>query len=288
MNSSFSPIPSNPVYFRSTAPAPPLRPFITPYRFFRSYGYLHTPLIIPSIPDGTIEMYLHWGDVPQFYSQGRVCSPVQSESSIQGTHMRGFVAHLGGIVDGINISFRPGGFFALFGINAHLLAAQHVPLEDVLGPAFMTSFASMRFLPDKARLDWLDTLLMRQLHQHKFIDIAPEVLQAVALSTQYPHRLTVSALARACAVSPSTLHRLFHRHVGLSPKRYLRLQRLWMAIRLWKASRLSLADLALQAGYFDQSHFANEMSNVMDLSFHDFKELLRQQDARFFQDTEAT
>lgn len=69
--------------------------------------------------------------------------------------------------------------------------------------------------------------------------------------------VTVEEMARGTGMSPRTLQRWFARHVGLPPRRYLRLLRFQKAFAQ-VPDQPSLADHAAAQGYADQAHMARE------------------------------
>jgi AraC family transcriptional regulator len=71
--------------------------------------------------------------------------------------------------------------------------------------------------------------------------------------------LTVAELAGIAGASPSHFSRMFRAACGESPHRYVRKRRLDLAERLIAGSQLSLADIALEAGFSDQSHLNRVM-----------------------------
>jgi AraC family transcriptional regulator len=71
--------------------------------------------------------------------------------------------------------------------------------------------------------------------------------------------LTNAQLARAADVHPVHLARAFRQYFNCSPGDYLRACRLDRALELLRRSRLSLAEVALEAGYCDQSHLTNAL-----------------------------
>lgn len=68
---------------------------------------------------------------------------------------------------------------------------------------------------------------------------------------------TVEAMGRTTGMSPRTLQRWFARHVGLPPRRYLRLLRFHKAFEQIP-EQPSLADHAAAQGYADQAHMARD------------------------------
>lgn len=67
---------------------------------------------------------------------------------------------------------------------------------------------------------------------------------------------TVKELAAFADLHPVHFSRVFVRHMGCSPADYLRQRRLDLACQLLKSGRGSIADVALQAGFADQSHLS--------------------------------
>ena len=75
--------------------------------------------------------------------------------------------------------------------------------------------------------------------------------------------VTVNDLARDLGVSTRTLERSFAEGVGILPKRFIRLVRFQNAVeRLSRVPCRSLAQLAYDCGYADQSHFIHEYKRL--------------------------
>jgi len=80
-----------------------------------------------------------------------------------------------------------------------------------------------------------------------------------------PADIRISALAQVLGVSVDTLERRFTAAVGVSPKRFARAVRLRSAV-LSYAADMTLTDVAMGAGYYDQSHFVREMQRATGLA----------------------
>lgn len=65
---------------------------------------------------------------------------------------------------------------------------------------------------------------------------------------------TLEAFARAVGVHPARLARAFRRHFRCSPAEYVRRRRLEIASRALRETDLPLSQIALEAGFCDQSH----------------------------------
>lgn len=82
----------------------------------------------------------------------------------------------------------------------------------------------------------------------------PEMRQIVAfVRTHYREKVSVADIAQAGAVSVSSQERLFRSVFGLTPMMYLRKTRLNAACKLLRDSKTSLAEIAAQCGFKDQT-----------------------------------
>jgi AraC family transcriptional regulator len=88
-------------------------------------------------------------------------------------------------------------------------------------------------------------------------------------------RPSLSGLARAVGVHPVTLARAFRRAFGYTVGEYVRKLRVERAARQLADSDLPLAEIALGAGFSDQSHFSNLFRRHTGLSPFKFRRVVR-------------
>ena len=86
---------------------------------------------------------------------------------------------------------------------------------------------------------------------------------------------SLGELASAVGVHPVTLARGFRKSYGCSVGSYLRLVRVARAARRLASSDAPLAEIALAAGFADQSHFSNVFRRETGLSPSAFRKALR-------------
>ena len=84
--------------------------------------------------------------------------------------------------------------------------------------------------------------------------------RALALARAFVHahasaKLTLRSIAHAAGVHPATIVRAFRAHLGCSPGEYVRRLRLDEAKRVLATTDRAIAEVALEAGFYDQSHF---------------------------------
>ena len=89
------------------------------------------------------------------------------------------------------------------------------------------------------------------------------VLAAVKyIQFNYSHDISVDDIAKAVGVSRSHLYRVFMTAVGQSPIDYLTAYRVDEACALLKNTNLSIAEIAVSVGFFDQFYFSRVFKKV--------------------------
>ncbi len=88
-------------------------------------------------------------------------------------------------------------------------------------------------------------------------------------------RVGLGSLAREVGVHPVTLARAFRRAHGCSVGEYLRRLRIVQAAHRLEDSDFSLAEIAVGAGFADQSHFSNVFKHQTGFSPSAFRRLVR-------------
>ena len=83
------------------------------------------------------------------------------------------------------------------------------------------------------------------------------VLNAIKyIQFNYSHDISIDDVAKSVGVSRSHLYRVFMSNVGKSPIDYLTEYRINEACKLLRAGTLSIAEVAISVGFFDQFYFS--------------------------------
>ena len=83
------------------------------------------------------------------------------------------------------------------------------------------------------------------------------VLNAIKyIQFNYSHDISIDDVAKSVGVSRSHLYRVFMLNVGKSPIDYLTDYRINEACKLLRAGNLSIAEVAVSVGFFDQFYFS--------------------------------
>lgn len=97
----------------------------------------------------------------------------------------------------------------------------------------------------------------KALEPHTANSSSQYVISAIKyIQFNYSHDISIDDIARAVGVSRSHLYRVFMSNVGQSPIDYLTSYRISEACFLLKNSQLSIAEIAVSVGFFDQFYFS--------------------------------
>jgi AraC family transcriptional regulator len=86
------------------------------------------------------------------------------------------------------------------------------------------------------------------------------------MHAHFSERLTISEVAEAVEIHPVHLAREFHRYYQCTIGEYLRQLRVEFACSQIKRGKTSLAEIAAQAGFFDQSHLSRTFKTLTGMT----------------------
>jgi AraC family transcriptional regulator len=82
------------------------------------------------------------------------------------------------------------------------------------------------------------------------------------LHERFSEKITLNELSIAANVSPVTISRYFPKYFGCTLGEYVRKLRIEKSLSLIKTSCLSLTEIAIECGFFDQSHFTRTFKQL--------------------------
>lgn len=110
-------------------------------------------------------------------------------------------------------------------------------------------------------------------HNHKSRRLPPRWLNNARdiIRERYREPLGLLALARTVNVHPAHLAREFRRFYGCTMGEFARQRRIEFACRQLSASDASLSEVALAAGFFDQSHFTRSFKRYTGVTPREYR-----------------
>ena len=103
---------------------------------------------------------------------------------------------------------------------------------------------------------------------------APGVVrQAIEFIQTHDRRdLSLADIAAAVQLSPFHFSRLFKRTVGISPYQFVLRQRIERAKRMILAGQMPVASIAVEVGFYDQSHFIHHFKRLCQMTPKQFRD----------------
>ncbi len=253
-----------PDFYRTMAAPEPLRPFIDSFWLYEGYRPDHGMERV--LPTGTLEMViplagqrLAWQELTgetQSCADALVCGPRRSAFDVptdQQTQLAG-------------VHFLPGGAWPFFGISMDELAERNTPLGDLsLGAASDLAARLAETTCPAGRFSALSAFFLERLAlaraPHRAVQAALHRLHAHDGDTE-----SISSIVASSGLSHRRFVGLFRREVGLTPRDLARVGRFQRALSLSRNRPTANAtELALDAGYFDQSHWLLECRKLTEL-----------------------
>lgn len=159
----------------------------------------------------------------------------------------------------IGVAFKPGGAAPFIGVPPVHLYERDVDLPTLWGRTLAEEVRErvLGGATPQAMVAVLDEVLRRRRREHEVTH--PAVTWAVRALRRVREPLTVGDVVDRVGMSHRRFIALFHDTVGLTPKRFSRLQRFQAVLRgAASGAERTWADLAADCGYSDQAHLAHD------------------------------
>jgi len=154
----------------------------------------------------------------------------------------------------IGVRLRPGTLPVLTDLSAREFRDRSVPVADVFGASVLAGLELDAGAPVIHLVRELMQFARRARRRSPATPLLPD-------SDSSPK--SVADLADWLGAPTRSMRERFHREVGLSPKRMLRVERLHAALHAARRPSRSFAQIAHLAGYADQAHFNREVRALL-------------------------
>ena len=245
--------------FLERIPAAPLNEFIRSLWYARAGNVAHERERI--LPTGCTQVILNLArDFLLDCPENRPGRPIP-HSLVVGARSVYEIVDTSDMAELIGIVFSPGGFCPFASDAAHHFSNQTVALDSIWTLDTQSLRDRLREIQSpQARLQSLEHFLaVRFTSRLERRQRPPQIQFALRYFAHNPHIASVRETARQIGWSERRLSQVFREEVGFTPKVWCRIQRFQHAVRqLHSGVDIRWAELALDCGYYDQSHFANE------------------------------
>ena len=262
--------------------APPLDRFVESVTYYAGYEPDHTKERL--LPDGAVELIVDLTDAPKrlYHREDFTRSTAFRHAWISGMRREWLVIEAAPGSSMAVIRFRPGGAYPMLGFAVEGITDVVSPLEDVLGEASSSLrdriLAAATIEGKMAAVEaWLLERAAGRLETHPVVEYLAGRLFA-------PAGIRIGDVVAELGYSQRHVLSLFQRWVGLSPKQYGRIRRFQqmltsvarstapsddpaaLELRAAPPAEPDWAELALQHGYYDQSHLVRDFKEFAGLT----------------------
>lgn len=162
------------------------------------------------------------------------------------------------------IEFLPGGMHPFIRVDPSELVDSSVPLHDLDGSLVqMVENELIKADRIEALVEAMDRIFLSRLSEQAADPMVSAVLRHISMQHG---NIDAKGLSNAFHYSEKHLRRLFCRHVGVSPKLFSRIVRANHALRLIQRQPQAFANIAAQAGFFDQPHMIRDFKSICGLT----------------------
>ena len=224
------------------------------------------------LPSGTIELVVNLRDdeIRVYDPSDPDCCKRCSGAVVSGAYSEAFVIDPLQHASIVGVHFRPGGAFPFLGVPAGELADAHIDLETLWGPlavelrerlcAAATSTERFHLLEEA-----LISRLGRSPERHGAVPVALDAFKPAGAAVR------VRDVVGRVGLSQRRFIQVFAAEVGMTPKLYSRVRRFQRARALVRnAVAPDWARVAVDCGYFDQSHLIRDFLAFSGLSPEDY------------------
>ena len=253
------------IYLRHV-PSAPLNRFVEYLWFYTGFFPDHS--VERVLPDGAVELLIDLHGPPKKLYTDAVGGAyrVYRRAWISGQHSQFIVIGTEQNASMMGVHFRAGGAFPFLSCPVSELNDDVVELEHVWGPRVRSLHEQLSEAPspqEKFRI--LETMLRAVGKDSMTEDLASSAALAELQMAHDP--VSIKLLSKRLGLSQRQLLRRFEEHVGLRPKALARIFRFQNVLKRLEAERkVHWAEIACEAGYYDQSHFVKEFQEMTGLN----------------------
>lgn len=231
-------------------PSDALKPYIKNYMIIES----KTGTVNKILPDTSIVMAFRLKGEVAFH-QGETQTKLPA-SVITGLRNSSRLINYSKNASTLLVTFKEWGAAAFFNNPLHELFGLHLSLDNLIHARKLNEVEDLlaETKDNKQRISIVERFLLSNV---KEIELEPAILSAVEKIKFNKGNIRIKNLAESVSTSIDPFEKKFRRIIGTSPKQFSTIVRVRNFINRYRHSQ-SLTTAALEAGYFDQSHFIKD------------------------------
>ncbi len=220
------------------------------------------PMVETIVADGFPELIVHFGN-PYCEQNSTGGLTIQSRSVVSGQITGPLILHTPCEAGIFSIRFRPAGMSAFTAVPMKLTTDVRVSAEDLFESGSGYSNEVSAATSDEQRVKCATQFLRAALIR---TEKRCPTSSATAIIKAMQGQVSIEALATKLNMGRRNLELRFLKDVGVSPKRFCRIIRFRRAFDLLTDVSSSASKVALEAGFYDQSHLIHEFKEFAGTS----------------------
>ena len=219
-------------------------------------------------PCGNATLVFHYGS-PSKFKKKNSSEYIEPGLVICGQQSSYYDLSLSGNTGMIIIVFKPHGVKSFFKFPITELLNKNLSMQDLAkNESIELEDKLFNSKNNKQRITHLENFLIKRLVFNKDFD---RVEYAIKIIENAKGQIKTQNLAQEVCLGIKQFERVFSKHVGLNPKKFLSIVRFQNVIQMKKKYKdANMYQLAFDNGYYDQSHFIHDFKNLTDLTPHAF------------------
>jgi len=243
------------ILYREFVPSEYLQPYILCYWTMASESELTETILHRVIPDGCVNIVF---DLK--------ADTYKEVAWVTGAVIKPIFPELKGLVDYIGVAFLPSGFLHFFDYAVCDFTNQSISLE-VLSTKEERNLSEQLFLAThiENKVKLLEQYFGKRLRVNRKTDSV--VRNALCSIFRKEGNVKIVELSKTVNSSQRQLRRKFDHWIGVSPKTFCRIIRFQSILQILRRDpSRDILSVALDAGFFDQSHFIHEFNSYYGLT----------------------
>ncbi len=247
----------------------PIKPTGILSKYINSYFIVETDKAIDFLPkervypSGYATMVFHYGS-PSMFQKRESSLYLEPRLVICGQQTSYYDLSLSGKTGMILIVFKPHGVKSFFNFPATELLNENLPLQDLAHHEAVELEDKLSNSSDnKQRIIHLENFLIERLiHSNEF----ERVDHAIQMIEYSKGQIKAQDLANEVCLGIKQFERTFSKYVGINPKKFAGIVRFQNVMQLKSRDKRTLTQIAVDNGYYDQSHFIHDFKSLTGLT----------------------
>lgn len=225
-------------------------------------NHLYDPFFVP---EGVNEIIFDLGEGFNFSFDNKIWHK-RPDCFIGGLFNTSYFIKPIGKVRLLGARFKPSMFRHFSPVPLNELTNKKISLPDTYGAVARQLKESIHAAKSPSELKGLlDNFFLKALEKNAKSNIWIDHLTETI--SKYQYSITVKELADYYGVSDRHLRRVFLSEVGVNPKNYFQIKRLYSMLKNFdEYKETNLAKLAIDFGFYDQAHLCKELKSITNIS----------------------